>query len=84
MKELSKIGVWWQRQPEKKLLAELRANKQAVASLLVYLKGTEVGSREGAMEVARKQSERSDQEEKKQLGNSQSVFMFWNQEGQVA
>ena len=34
----------------KKWLAELLANERAVGPLLVYLKDTEVGSREGAVE----------------------------------
>ena len=47
---LDKLGVQWQRRPEKKWLAELLANERAVGPLLVYLKDTEVGSREGAVE----------------------------------
>ena len=49
-KNLDKIGIRWQRRPERKWLAELLANERAVGPLLVYLKDTEVGSREGAVE----------------------------------
>ena len=48
-RSLDKIGIQWQRQPEKKWLAELLANERAVGPLLVYLQDTEVGSREGAV-----------------------------------
>ena len=70
MKELDKIGIRWQRRPERKWLAGLLANERAAGPLLVYLKDTEVGSREGATEVAREWRRRSDQEGEEQLGNS--------------
>ena len=43
-KSLDKVGIQWQRRPEKKWLAELLANEQAIGPLLVYLQDTEVGS----------------------------------------
>ena len=49
-KSRDKAGVSWQRQPEKKRLAELLANTFAVGLLLKFLKDTEVGSREGTVE----------------------------------
>ena len=68
-KNLDKIGIRWQRRPERKWLAELLANERAVGPLLVYLKDTEVGSREGAAEVTREWRRSSDQEGEEQLGN---------------
>lgn len=50
MTNLDKIGVQWKWRPERKWLAELLANERAVVPLLVYLKSTEVGTREGAVE----------------------------------
>lgn len=69
-KELRKIGIRWQRRPEKKWLAELLANERAIGPLLVYLKDTEVGSREGAVEKTMEWRRRSDREGEEQLGNS--------------
>lgn len=44
-------GIRWQgRRPEGKWLAELLGNERAVGPLLVYLKDTVVGSREGVIE----------------------------------
>ena len=68
-KDLHKIGIQWQRRPEKKWLAELLANERAVGPLLSYLKNTEVGSREGAAEVTREWRRRSDEEGEEHLGN---------------
>ena len=45
-----KLGIQWQRRPERKWLAELLANERAVGPLLAYLKDTEVGSRDGVVE----------------------------------
>lgn len=59
-KNLDKIGIQWQRRPEKKWLAELLVNKRAVEPLLSYLKDTEVGSREEAAEVTREWRQKSD------------------------
>lgn len=69
-KNLDKIGIQWQRRPEKKWLAELLANERAVGPLLSYLKNTEVGSGEGAAEVTTEWRRRSDQDREEQLGNS--------------
>ncbi len=46
-KELQQLGIRWQHRTEKRWLANLLANKQAVAPLLKYLMTTEVGSRDG-------------------------------------
>ena len=59
-KEVGKIRVRWQRRTERRWLAELLANERTVGPLLVCLKDTEVGSREGAMEVAREWRQRND------------------------
>ena len=69
-KRLAKIGIQWQSRPETKWLAELLANEQAVGPLLVYLQGTEVGSREGAVEKTREWRQRNDQEGEEQLSSS--------------
>ena len=50
VRELEKEGVIWQVQAEKRWLAGLLANEKAVAPLLKFLVGTEVGAREGARE----------------------------------
>jgi len=50
--------------------SELLANERAVGPLLSYLKNTEVGSREGAVEVTREWRRRSDEEGGEHLGNS--------------
>lgn len=50
-RNLDKIGIRWQRRPEKKRLAELLANQRAIGPLLLYLKDTGVGDREGAIEM---------------------------------
>lgn len=60
-KNLDKIGIRWQRRPEKKWFAELIANERAV---------TEVDSREGAAEVTTEWRRRSDQDREEQLGKS--------------
>ena len=46
-RNLGKLGIQWQRRPERKWLAELLANERAVGPLLAYLKDTEVGSEKG-------------------------------------
>lgn len=68
-KSLSKAGIQWQGRPEKNWLAELRANKYAVGSLLEFLKNTEVGSREGAAERGVGWRRMKDQDEKDQLAD---------------
>ena len=60
-KSLDKIGIRWQREPEIKILAELLANEREVGPLLVYLKDTEVGSRESAVEQTMEWRRRVDQ-----------------------
>lgn len=69
-RSLDKIGIQWQSRPEKKLLAELLANKRAVGPFLVYLQDTEVGSREGAVEETKKWRRGNDQEGEELLGSS--------------
>ncbi len=69
-RSLGKVGIQWQRRPEKKWLAELLANERAVGPLLVYLQYTEVGSREGAGEKTMDWRRRNDQEGEEQLDNS--------------
>ncbi len=44
------MGINWQRRPEIKWLANLLANKQALLPSFDFLRGIEVGSREGATE----------------------------------
>ena len=64
---MDKMGIQWQRRPERKWLAELLANERAVGPLLVYWKDTEVGSREGAVEKTMEWRRRNDQEGEEQL-----------------
>lgn len=61
-KSLGKIRIRWQGRPEKKWLAELLADKRAVGSIIVYLKDTEAGGREGAVEKAIERIQRIGQE----------------------
>ena len=68
-RNLDKLGIQWQRRPEKKWLAELLANEKAVGPLLVYLKDTNVGSREGAVEKSVEWRRRRDQEGEEQLSS---------------
>ena len=67
-KNLDKIGIRWQRRPERKWLAELLANERAVGPLLVYLQDTEVGCRERAVEKTMEWRRRIDQEGEEHLG----------------
>ena len=67
-KSLDKAGIHWQRQPEKKWLAELLANTYAVGSLLEFLKNTKVGSREGTAEKIAEWGQRRDQDGEDRLG----------------
>ena len=64
------MGIEWQRRPERNWLAELLANDRAVGPLLLYLKTTEVGSREGAAEVTREWRRMSDEEGWEDLADS--------------
>ena len=68
-KSLGKAGIQWQRQPEKKWLAELLANKYAVGPLLEFLKNTELKSREGAVEREVESRQRRDRDGEDQLGD---------------
>ncbi len=61
-KGLGKIGIRWQRRPEKRWLAELLTDERALAPLLVFLKDTEVGGREGAREKAMEWRQKMDLE----------------------
>ena len=67
---LDKIGIKWQRRPEKNWLAGLLANERAVGPLLVYLQNTEVGSREGGVDKTREGRQRSDGEGEELLCSS--------------
>ncbi len=61
-KELQQRGIRWQRRTEKRWLANLLANEQAVTPLLKYLMTTEVGSRGGETEKEAEWEQRADQE----------------------
>ncbi len=54
-------GIGWQSRPERKWLANLLANEQAVAPLLKYLMTTEVGSRGGETDRETEWEQRADQ-----------------------
>ena len=66
-KSLKKVSIQWQRRPKKKWLAESLANRYRVGPLLEFLKETEVGSKEGAVEKAVQWARRRDQEGEDQL-----------------
>ncbi len=68
-KNLKKVGIQWQRRPEKKWLAELLADRYAVGPVLEFLKDTEVGNREGGREKETEWERRRDQEGEDQLGD---------------
>ena len=68
-KILDKIGIRWQRLPERKWLAELLANEQAVGSILVYLTHIKMASRKSAVEKTIEWRRRSDYEGEEQLVN---------------
>ena len=55
-------GIGWQRRPEKRWLANLLANEQAVRPLLRYLMTTEVGGRGGEADRAAEWDQRADRE----------------------
>lgn len=57
------------RPTQKKWLAELLADEKAVAPLLVFLKDTKVGGREGAAEKAMEWRQKMDIEGEEQLRN---------------
>ena len=46
------LGIGWQRRPERRWVASLLADEQAIRPLLKYLMTTEVGGREGETERA--------------------------------
>ena len=58
IRSLHTEGISWQGRAQRKGLAELLANEQAVGPLLEFLKSTEVGGREGARVGAKKRSDR--------------------------
>ena len=55
------LGIGWQRRPERRWVASLLADEQAVRPLLKYLMTTEVGGREGGTERAAEWGQRVDQ-----------------------
>ena len=59
-RELRALGIVWQCRPEKRWLANLIANEQAVRPLLKYLMTTEVGSRGGETDRAAEWKQRED------------------------
>ena len=59
--ELQQLVIGWQRRTEKRWLANLLANEQAVAPLLKYLMTTEVGSRGGETDREAEWEQRADQ-----------------------
>ena len=61
-RELRGLGIEWQRRPEKRWLANLLANEQAVEPLHKYLMTTEVGGREGEADRAAEWDPRADRE----------------------
>lgn len=56
------LGIGWQRRPERRWVANLLANEQAVRPLLKYLMTTKVGCREGEAERVAEWDQRVDQE----------------------
>lgn len=68
-RELGQHGISWQPRPERRWLGSLLANKRAVGPILKFLKGTQVGSMEGARERERELEwqRRNDQEGENQL-----------------
>ena len=61
MWELKRLGIGWQRRTEKRWLANLLANEQAVTPLLKYLMTTELGSRGGEADREAKWKQRANQ-----------------------
>ena len=60
-RELKRLGIGWQCRTEKRWLANLLANEQAVTPLLKYLMTTEVGSRGGEADREAEWEQRADQ-----------------------
>jgi len=61
-RELNNQGIIWQARPDKRWVASLLANKEAVGALLKFLRNTEGGSREGAAQRERDWERRNDEE----------------------
>ncbi len=66
-KNLGKVGIQWQRRPEKRWLAELLADRHAVGPVLEFLRNNEVGSRDGGAEREKEWEQRRDQDGENQL-----------------
>ncbi len=60
-KELRELGIGWQCRPEKRWLANLLANEQAVKPLLGYLMATGVGGRGGDADREAEWEQKADQ-----------------------
>lgn len=69
IRELRKHSISWQNRAEKRWLAELLANEQAVDPLMRFLKSTEIGCRERAVERELEWEQRRDQEDGNQADN---------------
>lgn len=59
---LSIYSINWQTRPEKGWLASLLANEQVVGPLLMFLRNTEIGRREGAAQQELEWECRNDEE----------------------
>ena len=68
IRNLCKEGTSWQGWTERKGLAELLANEEAVGPLLEFLKSTEVGGREGVNERELEWMQRDDRVGEEVLG----------------
>ena len=66
-RKLQQLGIGWQRPTEKRWLANLLANEQAVTPLLKYLMTTEVGTRGGEADREAEWERRGDQAGEEQL-----------------
>ncbi len=73
--ELGKVGIQWQRRPEKRWLAKLLADRYAVGPVLEFLKNTEVGSRDGGAERENEWEQRRDQDGEDQLGEGEQKVL---------
>ena len=62
IRELRKRSINWQARPDKRWLASLLANEQAVGAMINFLRHTEVGSRNGAAERETEWERRNDEE----------------------
>ena len=68
VRKLEKKGIKWQAQVERRWLANLLANKKAVAPVLRFLKATHVGGKKGAREREKEWERRNDQAAEELLG----------------